>query len=81
MEYQAMALGMRVERVAPQVWKKALRLNQGKDAARALAARMWTAKAGLFARVKDDGRSEAALIAEYGRRTYGETDVRASVFA
>lgn len=80
-EYQAMALGMRVERVAPQVWKKALRLNQGKDAARALAARMWPGKAGLFARVKDDGRAESALIAEYGRRTYGESDVGTSVFA
>lgn len=80
-EYQAMAVGMRVERAPPQTWKKALRLNPGKDAARAMATRLWVDKADLFRRVKDDGRAEAALIAEYGRRTYGETDARASVFA
>jgi crossover junction endodeoxyribonuclease RuvC len=33
-----------------------------KDAARSNAIRRWPAKADLFARVKDDGRAEAALI-------------------
>lgn len=37
-----------------------------KDAARAEAIRRWPAKAELFARVKDDGRAEAALIAVAG---------------
>jgi hypothetical protein len=33
-----------------------------KDAARSEAIRRWPALAGLFARVKDDGRAEACLI-------------------
>jgi crossover junction endodeoxyribonuclease RuvC len=37
-----------------------------KDAARSEAIHRWPAKAGLFARVKDDGRAEAALIAVAG---------------
>lgn len=32
------------------------------------AVRRWPAKAGLFARVKDDGRAEAALIALSGMK-------------
>jgi hypothetical protein len=37
-----------------------------KDAARSEAIRRWPNHAGLFARVKDDGRAEAALIAVAG---------------
>jgi crossover junction endodeoxyribonuclease RuvC len=37
-----------------------------KDAARAEAIRRWPGQAQLFARVKDDGRAEAALIAIAG---------------
>jgi hypothetical protein len=37
-----------------------------KDAARSEAIRRWPDKARLFARVKDDGRAEAALIAVAG---------------
>jgi hypothetical protein len=36
------------------------------DAARSEATRRWPAKAALIARVKDDGRAEAALIALAG---------------
>jgi crossover junction endodeoxyribonuclease RuvC len=44
-----------------------------KDAARSEAIRCWPGKAGLFARVKDDGRAEAALIAVAGlKREAGE---------
>jgi crossover junction endodeoxyribonuclease RuvC len=56
--------------VTPSVWKKAMRLGTGKDAARAEAARRWPAQAGQFARVKDDGRAEAALLADW-RRMHG----------
>lgn len=79
-EYAAKALGLRVETVAPVTWKKALRVNEGKDGSRALAMRMWPEKADLFKRKKDDGRAEAALIAEWGRRTF-QKEVRANVFA
>lgn len=52
--------------VTPSAWKKALKLNTGKDAARAKAAQLWPQMAGEFKRVKDDGRAEAALIANWG---------------
>ncbi len=70
-EYVLKAFGVRVEPVHPSVWKRALRLNSGKDAARAAAMKLWPAAADKFKRVKDDGRAEASLIAEYGRLTYG----------
>lgn len=62
-EYQAIAFGIRVERAAPQVWKRGLKLNSGKDAARAAAMRLFPKNAEYFRRKKDDGRAEAALIA------------------
>jgi hypothetical protein len=39
-----------------------------KDTARSEAIRRWPTKAALFARVKDDGKVEAALIAVAGLR-------------
>lgn len=53
--------------VTPSKWKKAMQLNAGKDGSRAKAAQLWPASAGEFKRVKDDGKAEAALIAEWGR--------------
>lgn len=67
-EYAAKALGVSVHLVPPGTWKRALGLRGGKDDARATAMRLWPEHAGLFRRVKDDGRAEAALIAEYWRR-------------
>lgn len=49
--------------VSPQRWKKALGLNGDKGASRRRAIELWPDKAAMFARVKDDGRAEAALIA------------------
>ena len=59
----AKALGFRVETVPPATWKKALGLRGGKDESRAAAIRRWPKFHDLFARKKDDGRAEAALIA------------------
>lgn len=53
--------------VTPASWKRAMKLNTGKDAARAEAARRWPQHAAEFKRVKDDGKAEAALIAEWAR--------------
>lgn len=57
--------------IAPASWKRLVGLPAGyggaKDAARSEAIRRWPTKASLFARVKDDGRAEAALIAVAGR--------------
>ena len=61
-------LQIQTNTVTPNAWKKAMQLNAGKDASRAKAAQMWPQLCESFARVKDDGRAEAALIAEYGRR-------------
>ena len=63
-------LGVRTHTVTPVSWKKEMALNKGKDASRAMAAQLWPDQAGLFARVKDDGRAEAALIAEFARRKF-----------
>lgn len=60
-------LGIPVTTVTPGKWKKALQLNSGKDGSRAKAAQLWPGHAGEFKRVKDDGRAEAALIAEWAR--------------
>ena len=63
-------LGIPYERVTPQRWKKLMLADQGKDkdASRFKAIQLFPAYAHLFARKKDDGRAEAVLIAEYGRR-------------
>jgi crossover junction endodeoxyribonuclease RuvC len=60
------ALGIAVSLVTPAKWKGSLRIPADKSAARARAAQLWPGLAGTFARVKDDGRAEAALIGLYG---------------
>lgn len=64
-------LGVRYERVAPQRWQKVMLADEGKgkDAARLQAQRIWPKYADLFARKKDHGRADGALMAEYARRT------------
>lgn len=51
--------------VLPRTWQKELGLKAGggKNPNRALAAKLHPTNAGLFVRVKDDGRADAALIA------------------
>jgi len=59
-----------IEEVAPQKWQRYLGIppKAGKDANRALAMKLFPKQAELFARKKDDGRSDAALLAVYGYR-------------
>jgi crossover junction endodeoxyribonuclease RuvC len=52
--------------IPPRTWQKALDVPQGKDGSRYRAAQLFPAHAAQFARVKDDGRSDAVLIAAYG---------------
>ena len=66
-EYIMKALGVRVERVSPVVWKRALKIRGGKDASREAAMRHWPTLSALFKRKIDEDRAEAALIAEWGR--------------
>jgi len=64
------ALSIPVTFLTPPSWKRAVGIPPGKegakDAARSEAIRRWPDKAALFARVKDDGRAEAALIGVAG---------------
>lgn len=53
--------------VTPPVWKKHFKLSRDKGVSRGLAMRLFPENAQLFSRVKDDGRAEAALIAQYTR--------------
>lgn len=63
------ASGSRFVFVAPHVWKRDMGLiKAAKDDSRAKATDMWPAAASAFRRKKDDGRAEACLLAEYGRR-------------
>ncbi len=70
----AVALGYALTRVEPARWKGAMMDGMGKekDAARLRAAMLFPSVAHLFARRCDDGRAEALLIAEYGRRSLRE---------
>ena len=63
-------VGLRPLYVTPKDWKKGMRLATAatKDDSRELAKRHFQTSVNLFARKKDDGRAEAALIALYGSR-------------
>ena len=50
----------------PQAWQKAVDLRGGKDGSRERAMQLFPLSSDLFKRKKDDGRSDAALIAWYG---------------
>jgi len=60
------ALDIPTTTIPPRTWQKAIDVPQGKDGSRYRAAQLFPAHAAKFARVKDDGRSDAALIAAYG---------------
>jgi crossover junction endodeoxyribonuclease RuvC len=60
-----------VEWVAPARWKKAMRLDAEKETSRLRALETWPAHAKDFARKKDHGKAEAALLALYALRNGG----------
>lgn len=55
-----------IVRPTPHQWKKALGLTSDKDYSRTKAIEQFPDYHELFARKKDDGRAEAALLAYYG---------------
>jgi crossover junction endodeoxyribonuclease RuvC len=59
------ALNVPFTRVPPQEWQRRTKTQGGKDGARARALQLFPEKAELFARKKDDGRADAALIARW----------------
>ena len=72
------ALGMRIETVTPQKWKKHFGLTADKEQARQLATRRFPAQADKFKRKMDAGRAEAALIALYHFETSSRATAPAS---
>ncbi|CAB5238740.1 hypothetical protein UFOVP375_22 [uncultured Caudovirales phage] len=60
------ALEIETHWVAPRVWITAAGVRGGKDAGRMRAAELFPKHAAEFARAKDNGRSDASLIAWYG---------------
>ena len=64
------AFGLPLEMPSPQRWKKEMLADQGKDkdASRFRAIQLFPSLADQLSRVKDDGRAEAILMAEFGRR-------------
>lgn len=59
---------LRVERVTPASWKRAMKLPADKEASRAMACRLFPRHSALFALKKHHGRAEAALLALHGSR-------------
>jgi crossover junction endodeoxyribonuclease RuvC len=62
------ACGVPLHLVAATKWKAHFRIGREKELARGLAIRFWPGT-GFFARKKDHGRAEAALIARYAQDT------------
>lgn len=64
------AFGCALHYVTPQRWKKAMLAGQpkGKEASRMRALQLFPYLADELKRKKDDGRAEALLIGEHGRR-------------
>ena len=56
-----------VHYVTPQKWKGYFGLSRDKGVSRSVASQRFPSIATQFARVKDDGRAEACLIALYGK--------------
>ena len=56
--------------VRPVEWKRAAGIpaKSSKSESRVVATQRWPTWSSYFARVKDDGRADAALIARYGAR-------------
>lgn len=57
-----------LDTVTPAVWKRAMGVTSSKDGSRAKASALLPRYSGMWSRVKDDGRAEAALIAIYASR-------------
>lgn len=60
-----------VREVHPSVWKALLNLSKEKALSRKKASELFPSHAEKFARAKDDGRAEAALLAWYAAKTFG----------
>jgi crossover junction endodeoxyribonuclease RuvC len=60
------ALEIPVHYITPAKWQRGVQQRQGKGGGRERASQLFPVYASMFLRAKDDGRSDAALIAYYG---------------
>ena len=67
LEMAIAARELQVRYVTPQKWKGHFGLSRDKGVSRSVASQRFPSIATQFARVKDDGRAEACLIALYGK--------------
>ena len=67
--------GTRFEFASPGRWKQEMGVNSSKDSSRQRAVRQWPTWSIEFARAKDDGRAEAALIGLWGARKEGRQGI------
>lgn len=67
--------GVPFDFVAPGRWKQEMTVSSSKDSSRQMAVRHWPHWSIEFARAKDDGRAEAALIGLYGARQWAKYGV------
>jgi len=65
LEGVAVGMGFPLRYVQPAAWSRALKLKRGKDANRQRAMEIFPTFRAEFARVKDDGRADAALIGHW----------------
>lgn len=61
----AIGLELPVNIVSPSTWKRRAQVPADKGAGRQMAQRFWPGAAHQFARVKDHGRSDSALLARW----------------
>lgn len=59
-------LELPLQTVRPHTWKAKAGVTKDKGSSRRAATELWPTWSASFARVKDDGRAEAALIARHG---------------
>lgn len=69
-------LSVPFELIPPATWIKSMRTFGGKDGSRQRAQELFPDYAHLFARKKDDGRAEAALLACYAGEREDEPPIR-----
>ena len=67
--------GVPLTLVPPVRWKRALHVSKDKDACRARASQLLPQAAGQWPLRRHDGRAEAALLALYGVRQLGTTEL------
>jgi crossover junction endodeoxyribonuclease RuvC len=66
------AKGIPTHPATPQAWQKMFNVRAGKDGSRECAMRMFPWCSEYFERKKDDGRSDAALMALYCAKLWDE---------